>query len=117
MLPLYIRYTADREEYQNRIEDLETNLELNEEEIKRLEKEVKKYKHIAHVNQGSYCQCSMKEEIVVKPFKKKIEELTMLLHSEEKKMEKLKDKLMDMEDQIQHLDNNYHVKQATICIY
>lgn len=109
------RYTASKEEYENHIADLETNIVKNEEEIKELQKEVKKYKDQSFSSKEPCYQIATEETLA--PYKEKIATLTTLLQNEEKNVEELKDKLVHVEELNQNLDNNFHVKQATIYIY
>lgn len=66
-------------------------------------------------NKGSCCQIAVEEALT--PQEKKIAELTTLLHDEKKNVKDLEEKLLNMEDTNQELSNNFHVKQAMICIY
>lgn len=109
------RYTANKEEYENHIADLEVNIVKNEEEMKELQKELKKYKDLSLPSKEPYYQIAMEETLA--PYKEKIATLTTLLHNEEKNVEELKDKLTNMEELNQNLNNNFHVKQDMICLY
>jgi len=110
---VFIRFVASNEEYENHIADLKTNIVENEEEIKELKKELKMYKDIP--NKGSCCQIAVEEVSALQ--EKKIAEITTLLHNEKKNVKDLEDKLMNMVDTNQELNNNFHVKQTMICIY
>lgn len=101
------RYTANKEEYENHIADLETNVVKNKEEIKELQKELKKCKDLLSSKEPCY-QIAMEETLA--PYKEEITTLTTLLHSEEKNVAELKDKLANMEELNQNLNNNFHVK-------
>lgn len=78
-----------------------------------MKKELKIYKDIP--NKGSCCQIAVEEALALQ--EKKIAEMTTLLYNEKKNVKDLEDKLMNMMDTNQELNNNLHVKQAMICIY
>lgn len=80
-----------------------------------MQKELKKYKDLSRSSKESCYQIATEETLT--PYKEKIATLTTLLHNEEKNVEELKDKLANMEESNQNLNNNFHVKQAMICIY
>lgn len=100
------KYTANKEEYENHIADLETNVVKNKEEIKELQKELKKCKDLLSSKEPCY-QIAMEETLA--PYKEEITTLTTLLHSEEKNVAELKDKLANMEELNQNLNNNFHM--------
>lgn len=110
----YIRYRAEKNEYANYIADLETNKVKNEQEIKELQKELKKYKDL--VKERSCDLISMEDTLT--PYREKIEELTKLLENEEKNGKHLEKKLANMEAKYQELNDILKVKQQSmICIY
>lgn len=102
----YIRYRAEKKEYESHIADLETSKVKNEQEIKELQKELKKYKDL--VNERPFYLTSMEDTLT--PYREKIEELTMLLQNEEEKGKYLEEKLANMEAQYHELKDILKVR-------
>ncbi|XP_071561537.1 uncharacterized protein Spindly [Temnothorax nylanderi] len=103
------KYTAAKQEYENQIADLETNIGKYKEIVRKMQDELRKYM----LNEKP-CQEEPATEETLVSYKQSVDKLTTLLCTEQNNVKELKEKLANLEEQNEELSNNYQMTLAQL---
>lgn len=112
-MSLFLRYRAQRREYENHIANLEAKAAQSTQEIIELQEELKKYKEL----KNEQPQNLTANESALIEYEDKIEELVMLFQDEKYKHEQLEEKLANMKNYVQELQDALQVRYQTLFVF